>query len=72
MIFRSDYSVADAVNYSALPDDVRELCEKYLADRMETAFDEGYEQGRSEGVEAGKKVGYEAGKRSSDKGGISK
>jgi len=64
MIFRSDCSVADAVNYSALPDDVRELCEKSLADRIETAFDEGYEQGRKEG--------YEAGKRSSDKGGISK
>lgn len=62
MTCRSEYcTVMEAVEYDALPENVRMLCDKVTAHRVEEAYDEGYSEGRAAGYEQGKARGLEEG-----------
>jgi phage shock protein A len=59
----SHVSVADLIEYDALPDEVRALCEKKIAFELEEASERRYEEGVADGKEeAGDELNPEVGR----------
>lgn len=59
-----DVSVKDLLDFEALPDEVRAICEKQIEYRQiesDESYEKGFEAGRSEGYSDGKQIGYESG-----------
>jgi flagellar biosynthesis/type III secretory pathway protein FliH len=53
-------TVAEELTIESLPDDVRALVERYVAERVTEAYDEGYGEGYEIGEQAGYVLGVKA------------